>query len=431
MSSGSKHVVVVGRGGREHALALGLLDSASVARVTLAPGSAALDLPEAARRMGKQLGCDPADPLEVARGADLVVVGPEAPLCAGLVDRLSALGVLTYGPTQQAARLEGSKAFMKQCAERWGISTGQYRLVRSVDELPAALAAFESAPVVKADGLCGGKGVVVAESHEAAREAACRMLTGEAFGDAGRVLVLEERLHGVEVSAHAVCDGERCRVLPFVQDHKRLADGDRGPNTGGMGTYGPVALPEPELAGFVRREVFDKVLAGMRKMGCPFAGTLFANLMLVEGRGPMLLEINVRFGDPETQVLTRVADTDWYTLLSTAAQGKLASSEPVAALRHAVCVVLATPGYPAAPRLGGAIEGLARAAALPGVSLFHAGTGVADGKVVTAGGRVLGVVGEADCLAEAHARAYAAAEFITFDGRQLRRDIAYQALQGS
>jgi phosphoribosylamine---glycine ligase len=430
MSRG-RRVLVIGKGGREHALAERLLASDSVSEVVMAPGNVgtvAAPPGGASKRLRNAAG----SPLDVANATkpDLVVVGPEAPLCDGIVDELSAAGFLVYGPTGAAARLEGSKAFLKDFAIEHGINTARHHTVRSDAELLRALADFASPPVVKADGLCAGKGVVVAESHEEALHAAREMLSGRAFGAAGHTVVLEERLRGVEVSAHAICDGTRGLLLPFVQDHKRLSDGDRGPNTGGMGTYGPVNMPA-RLSDYIQRSIVDRVLGGMARAGTPFRGTLFAGLMLVENADPALIEINVRFGDPETQVLTNILDGDLCELLMAAARGNLATDAPVslASARHAICVILAAPGYPTEPRLGEPIRGLERAAALDGVHVYHAGTALgANGEVLTAGGRVLSVTGVGQTLADAHERAYRGASLIDFDGKQLRRDIAHAAL---
>ena len=323
MSRG-RRVLVIGKGGREHALAERLLVSASVSEVVVTPGNPGTAAPPAFAP-GKLLRNAAGSPLEVARAIepDLVVVGPEAPLCDGLADELTAAGFLVYGPSGAAARLEGSKAFLKDFAVQHGINTARHVTVRSEGELESALRQFEAPPVVKADGLCAGKGVVVAETHEEAARSAREMLSGRAFGDAGRALVLEERLYGVEVSAHAICDGKRAVLLPFVQDHKRLRDGDAGPNTGGMGTYGPVQMPEARLASYIQSSIIDKVLDGMARAGTPFRGTMFAGLMLIPDRDPALIEINVRFGDPETQVLTNILDGDFCELLMGAARGAL------------------------------------------------------------------------------------------------------------
>jgi phosphoribosylamine---glycine ligase len=433
-----RRVLVIGKGGREHALAERLLVSESVGEVIVAPGNAgtnpgtgAGDALASALSRGKILRNGEGTPLELARAVapDLVVIGPEAPLCDGLADELSAAGFVVYGPSRAAARLEGSKAFLKDFAVQHGINTARHVTVRSEAELGQALAQFREPPVVKADGLCAGKGVVVADTHEEAEHAAREMLSGRAFGAAGRTLVLEERLYGSEISAHAICDGTRGLLLPFVQDHKRLRDGDAGPNTGGMGTYGPVAMPDPRLTGYIQREIVDKVLAGMAQAGTPFRGTLFAGLMLCPGGDPALIEINVRFGDPETQVLTNILDGDFCELLLGAARGRLdPAAVSLAPNRSALCVILAAPGYPSEPRLGEPIRGLAEAGALPGVHIYHAGTSARGSQTLTAGGRVLAVTGVGDSLMSAHERAYAAAGHIDFDGKQQRADIAHQAL---
>lgn len=429
-----RRVLVIGKGAREHALAERLLLSESVAEVVVAPGNIGTLAPPPGAR-GKRLSNAEGLPLDIARSLrpDLVVVGPEAPLCEGIVDELTAAGYLVYGPTRAAAQLEGSKAFLKDFAVQHGVNTARHVTVRAEAELERALATFAEPPVVKADGLCAGKGVVVAESHDEALLTAKEMLSGRAFGAAGRTIVLEERLRGTEVSAHAICDGERAVLLPFVQDHKRLSDGDAGPNTGGMGTYGPVAMPDPRLAAYIETQIVNRVLVGMARAGTPFRGTMFAGLMLFPNSDPSLIEINVRFGDPETQILTSILDGDFCELLMAAARGALQPVPPVAlaADRHALCVILAAPGYPSEPRLGGAIRGLDAAGALDGVRVYHAGTVARAGETLTAGGRVLAVTGVGHTLEAAQERAYRAADAIDFDGKQLRRDIARRALRSS
>lgn len=429
--SGGRRVLVVGKGGREHALARRLLDSPSVAEVVVAPGNPGTEAAPATQP-GKKLSNAEGSPLELAKALrpDLVVVGPEDPLCAGLVDQLEAAGLLAYGPRRAAARLEGSKAFLKEFAVRHGIQTPRHITVRAEGELGQALKQFPEPPVVKADGLCAGKGVVVAGSHDEARRAALEMLSGRAFGDAGRTIVLEERVFGSEVSAHAISDGRNAWLLPFVQDHKRLGDNDAGPNTGGMGTYGPVSLPEPGLAAHIRQHIIEPIVAGMAESGAAFRGTIFANLMLVPGAAPTLFEVNVRFGDPETQILMNLLDGDLCEILSSAARGELAQARDLVAAvdRHALCVILAAHGYPAEPRAGDVISGLEAAEALRDVRVYHAGTRRHGAETLTAGGRVLGVTGVGTSLVQAHARAYEAAGAIQFAGKQLRGDIGAQGL---
>jgi phosphoribosylamine--glycine ligase len=362
---------------------------------------------------------------------DLAVVGPEDPLCNGVVDELGSAGVLSFGPNRRAARLEGSKAFMKAFAERHGIPTAAYRIVRTVDEARQAVAAFDEPPVVKADGLCGGKGVVVAATHDEALEAALSMLSGARFGDAGRTVVIERRIAGSEASVHAICDGRTALLLPAAQDHKRIGDGDTGPNTGGMGAYAPAPLMTPALIERVREEVIERCLAGMRADGVEYRGTLFAGLMISEGGEPHCLEYNVRFGDPETQVLTSVLEGDFAEALSQAAAGELNTESLRVGAAHAMCVVLGAAGYPKSPRTGDVIGGLEIAAKVPGVTLFHAGTRQGAEGVVTAGGRVLGVTARGATLQEARTRAYEAADSVEFAGKQLRRDIGRRALGSS
>ncbi len=424
-----RKILVVGTGGREHALALRLLSSDSVAEVIGCPGNAGMRTTPLGFE-GKTLRALPGAPVEIAvqEQVDLVVVGPEVPLCEGLADRIREAGIPCFGPSQAAAQLEGSKAFMKAFCQRHGIRAGRDVVVSKPEELEAALAQFESPPVVKADGLCAGKGVVVAESMEEARSAAAEMLSGAAFGDAGTTVVLEERLLGSEASIHAICDGERSFVLPAAQDHKRIFDGDQGPNTGGMGTYAPAPLVDEQMFEDIKLNVIDKVVQGMKADGIPFIGTLFAGIMVSPEGEPVVLEFNVRFGDPETQVLMQIVEGDFGEALFLAACGRLRDDVLTTSDRHALCTVLAAANYPSSPQKGDVIKGVEAASQVEGVQVYHAGTQWKGNDLVTAGGRVLSVTARGKSLLEARDRAYKAADTIEFSGKQMRRDIGYRAL---
>lgn len=418
----ARTVLVVGSGGREHALARRLAACSDVGHVVVCPGNAGISGGISRSVEAPLVAAEKLRP-------DLVVIGPEVPLTDGLADQLREQGYAVFGPSRAAAELEGSKAYMKAFCERHGIRTARYVRVESLDALEAALASFVTPPVVKASGLCAGKGVVVAESFEEARAAALEMLSGAAFGDAGKVVVLEERLLGEEASIHAVCDGERAYVLPAVQDHKRIFDGDVGPNTGGMGTYGPAPVVNARVAQRVEREIIAKIVAGMQSEGRPFVGVIFAGLMISPSGEPALIEINVRFGDPETQVLMSLIDGDFFGFLASAATGRLRPELiDVSPSRAAMCVVMAAAGYPATPRLGDVITGIAEAEQVNGVSVYHAGTRSQGDDVVTGGGRVLGVTAVGESLLEARTRAYEGCSRVQFAGAQYRQDIGHRAL---
>ncbi|MFN7150978.1 MAG: phosphoribosylamine--glycine ligase [Microthrixaceae bacterium] len=399
-------VCVVGSGGREHALADVLSRSADV---VVTPGNAGI--PNSVDTPPEELD------------ADLFVVGPEVPLVDGLADRLRADGKLVFGPGADGARLEGSKAWMKEVLESAGVPTARHG---SFGELEPALAYLDTmAPpfVVKTDGLAAGKGVLVTESLTEARNAVGDYLSGQAFGDAGSTVVIEEGMVGPELSVLAVCDGNRAVPLAPAQDFKRIGDGDDGPNTGGMGAYSPVPLVDDRLLGDVMDRFVEPTLARLRALGIDYRGVLYAGLMMTAD-GPRMLEYNVRFGDPETQVVVPRLSSDLTELLAQAAAGRIVD-EPTFSSDHTVTVVCASEGYPASPRTGDVIAGIEDARALDGVSVYCAGVAAGvDGELLTAGGRVLNVCGRGPTLAEARARAYAGVERISWPGMYHRNDIA-------
>jgi phosphoribosylamine--glycine ligase len=423
--SGVETVCVVGSGGREHALAVVL---GRTAEVVVTPGN-----PGMAGRTaeGHTITCTATPPEEVA--ADLFVIGPEVPLVEGMADRLRARGHLVFGPGADGARLEGSKAFMKELLDKAGVPTARWA---SFDDLAGATSYLRSLPgpyVIKTDGLAAGKGVLVADSLTEAESDIDAKLSGDAFGAAGRQVVVEEGLNGPECSLLVLCDGERLVPLAPAQDSKRLGDLDRGPNTGGMGAYSPVPSVDGPMVGHLVDEAVAPLVAALRARGIDYRGVLYAGLMLTPA-GPKVLEFNVRFGDPETQVVLARLDGDLTGLLAAAAAGRM-TTVPRFTGDAAVCVVMASEGYPESPRTGDAIVGLDAASCLPGVTVHHAGTapappspGAADGTVVTAGGRVLGVTALGDTLAEARSRAYRGVSAISWPGAHARSDIARAAI---
>ncbi len=420
-------MIVVGSGAREHALGAAL--AASGHEVVFAPGNAGT------ARVGRNVPVRADDvpgivELAAAERADLVVIGPELPLTLGAVDALAARGLRAFGPTRAAARLEGSKAFMKDFCKRHGVPTADFAVFDDADAAERHARAAPRPLVVKADGLAAGKGVVVADSADEACEAIDRIMRKREFGEAGRLVVLEERLAGEEASFHVVCDGTPSGAVPLApaQDHKRVGDGDRGPNTGGMGAYAPAALVGPDVRDRVMREVVRPTLEGMAAEGVPFRGVLFVGLMIDRGV-PRVLEFNVRFGDPETSVLVPTYAGDWFELLHGAASGRVPVRAPAAPAAPGVCalsVVMAAEGYPARPRTGDRIEGLDQALP-PGAFILHAGTARADdGAVVTAGGRVLAVGASAPTLDAAARVAYEVVAGIRWAGEHHRSDIGHR-----
>ncbi len=423
-------LLVIGSGGREHALAWKLSRSNGVEQIFVAPGNGGTASTPRCRNVPLQ-ATDLDGLLRFAQEAavDLTVVGPEAPLVAGIVDRFRAAGLAIFGPSQAAARLEGSKAFAKAFMERHGIPTARARIFRDLAEAVAYVEGMETLPVIKASGLAGGKGVLLPETVQEAVAGLEAMLVHGRFGPAGTTVLVEERLQGPELSVLALTDGHTVGVMPPVQDHKRLLDGDRGPNTGGMGAFGPSPLATPELLDRVVREILEPTLAGLAAEGAPYVGVLYAGLMWT-AQGPKVLEFNCRFGDPEAQVILPLLEDDLVPLLRACIEGSLDRFLPRWSSQAAVTVVMASQGYPGAYETGHPIHGIEDAEAL-GCRVFHAGTVLQRGRPVTAGGRVLNVTGVGACLEEAAALAYAGVGRIHFPGAVYRRDIARRGPPGA
>ncbi|WP_028080880.1 phosphoribosylamine--glycine ligase [Solimonas soli] len=421
-------VLVIGSGGREHALAWKLAQSPRVAEVIVAPGNAGTAR-EAKCRNAAVAVEDVAGLLALARreGVGFTVVGPEAPLALGVVDAFQAAGLAIFGPTRAAAQLEASKAFTKDFLERHRIPTAQYRVFTEIAPAVAYIAERGAPIVVKADGLAAGKGVVVATTVEEAQAAVRDMLGGSLLGQAGARVVVEDFLEGEEASFIVVASGQQYVVMATSQDHKRIGDGDSGPNTGGMGAYSPAPVVTPAVHARACREVIEPTLRGMAAEGAPFTGFLYAGLM-INGRGePRVLEFNVRMGDPETQPILFRLDSGLLELLEAAVAGRLDAVTPVWNPQPTLGVVMAAHGYPGTIRKGDVIRGLD--AELGAAKVFHAGTALRDdGAVVTSGGRVLCVVARGATVRDAQRAAYAAVDKIAWDGEQHRRDIGYRAI---
>ncbi len=420
-------VLVIGGGGREHALAWKCAQSARVSEVVVAPGNAGTAAEPKCRNAGVA-AADIAGLVALARAEsiDLTIVGPEGPLVAGVVDAFQAAGLACFGPRRQAARLEGSKQFTKDFLARHGIPSARYSAFTRETFDAGAIRRQRPPIVVKADGLAAGKGVVIAATADEAIAAAERMFAG-AFGDAGRTVVVEEFLEGEEASFIVMADGTHALALATSQDHKRLLDGDAGPNTGGMGAYSPAPVVTPALHDRILRDVIAPTLAGLAAEGMPYTGFLYAGLMIAPDGTPNVLEFNCRFGDPETQPILARLTSDLTLLCEAALAGRLHEAHADWDPRAALGVVVAAEGYPREPRLGQPIAGLAEAAALPG-KVFHAGTRVDAGRVVTAGGRVLCAVGLGDDVAGARQAAYALVDRLCWPGMQYRRDIGWRAI---
>jgi phosphoribosylamine--glycine ligase len=421
-------ILVIGGGGREHALSWALGRSPGVSCLRCAPANAGI----ASVAESVDIGAENVDALfehATAEKYDLVVVGPEAPLVAGLADRLRDAGTRVFGPSAEAARIEGSKVFAKEFTARHGIPSARFEIF---DDAVAARAHLESADyplVVKADGLAAGKGVILADDRETAINAAEGMLSGESFGDAGRRIIVEERLRGREVSFFVLADGANFVELATCQDYKRALDGDGGLNTGGMGTYSPSAFLDDSIRQRLVESIVEPTIAGMRKEDRPYQGVLYVGAMLTE-KGPQVLEYNARFGDPETQVLMPRLDGDWVELLQACAEGGIDRVTPRWKRETAVCVVMASGGYPGSYDKGRPIEGLDHADAMSDVVVFHAGTRRdAEGRIVTSGGRVLGVTALGADLSAARERAYQGVAKIRWRDEHHRTDIALDAIE--
>ena len=419
------NVLILGSGGREHALAWAISASPLLTKLWCAPGNAGIaDVAEC-------VPLDIADHGNVAAFCrdsriDFVVVGPEVPLVAGIVDDLVAAGIKAFGPSKAAAQLEGSKGFSKDFFAEYGIPTAAYGRFKDARSAKAYVATKAVPIVIKADGLAAGKGVVIAETRDQA-DAAIDACFGGAFGAAGSEVVIEEFMDGEEASFFALCDGNHAMALAAAQDHKRVGDGDVGPNTGGMGAYSPAPVMTPEMVARVMDEIITPTVAGMKQRGHPFKGVLFAGLMITSD-GPKLIEYNVRFGDPETQVLMPRLRSDFLAALLATADGVLGTFDLRWRDEVALTVVMAANGYPDNPVKGTQITGLDTANTMPGVIVFHAGTIAKDGRVLANGGRVLNVTATGKTVAEAQKRAYAAVDKIDWSGGFCRRDIGWRAV---
>jgi len=420
-------VLVIGSGGREHALVWRLNQSPRVSKVYCAPGNGGIS---------EEAECLPADVKNLESlvamanqiNPDLTLVGPELPLALGVVDEFQRRGWRVFGPTKAAAQLESSKGFAKEFLQRHHIPTAHFAICDSIDEVLQALPLFHTPIVVKADGLAAGKGVVICKTKEEAASAAAEMFSGKTLGEAGRRVVVEECLTGDELSFLVLSDGERVAPLVAAQDHKRIGDGDTGPNTGGMGAYSTANIVDRPMTQWLLQHIARPVVAGMKAEGAEYKGILYCGLMMT-ARGPMVLEFNCRFGDPETQPILMRLESDLVEALEASIDGRVSEGDFRWSQDASVCVVMSSGGYPGSFEVGKKIIGLADAAKVEGVKVFHAGTTRHDGAFFTAGGRVLGVTARAGDLRTAVDRAYIAAAKIGFEGAYYRKDIAAKALK--
>lgn len=419
--------MVIGGGGREHALFWALSKSKHVKSLFCVPGNAGTR--GLAENIDLALG-DHDGLVAVARRLeiDLTIVGPEAPLCTGIVDRFEAEGLRIFGPTASAAKIEGDKAYAKRLMKVANVPTAEARIFTHFEDAQEYVATRDTGLVVKASGLAAGKGVVVCPSPVEALLALEQIMVDRSFGDAGDTVIIEELLKGEELSVLALVDDRTIYVLETAQDHKAIGEGDTGPNTGGMGAYSPAPIATPQVMSRVERDILVPIVDALRNDGAAYRGVLYAGLMLTPG-GPKVLEFNCRFGDPETQAILMRLETDLFDLLSAVVDGKLSDAQVAWNPKPAVCVVMTAQGYPGPYGKGKVIDGLDRACAMKDVCVFHAGTAHVEDVVVTNGGRVLGVTALGDDLAAAQTAAYRAVDTIQFDGAYCRRDIADKALR--
>jgi phosphoribosylamine--glycine ligase len=420
-------VLIFGSGGREHALAWAIAKSERVTEIVCAPGNGGM---AAIARLAPVSLSDLDGMVRVAveEQADLTVVGPELPLSLGLADALQARGLKVFGPTKAAAMLESSKSFAKRFLQRHKIPTANYAVCKSLAEVEKAIELFHAPIVVKADGLAAGKGVVICQSKRAAVEAASGLFSGKLLGSQEQHLVIEEFLVGDEVSFLCLTDGFHVAPLVPAQDHKRVGEGDTGPNTGGMGVYSTDSILEPEMQEWILHHIARPAVEGMAQEESPFVGVLYIGLMMT-ARGPQVLEFNARFGDPETQAILLRLESDLLGALEACVEGRLSETEFRWKPGASACVIASSGGYPGSYQTGYEITGLEDAAKVPGVQIFHSGTALVGGTLRTSGGRVLGVSAAADTLAEALARAYEAIGKIQFEAIYFRRDIGNRALK--
>lgn len=421
------NILVIGSGGREHTLAWKLAQSPLATKLYAVPGNPGMA--EVATCIPGVDICDNAALVKLAqdKAIDLVVVGPEVPLTNGVVDAMNAAGIKAFGPTKLAAELEGSKSFSKNLMKKYGIPTAKYEVFTDADEARAYVEKEGAPIVIKADGLAAGKGVIVAMTKEEALEAVHEIMDDAAFGKAGSRVVIEEFMDGEEASLLAFTDGRTIVPMVSSQDHKRAYDGDKGPNTGGMGTYAPAPVMTKELVAEATEKILKPVIAAMAKEGRPYKGCLYAGLMITD-EGPKVVEFNARFGDPETQVVLPLLESDLVEIMLACVDGTLSDLDIKWSDGAAVCVVMASGGYPKSYQKGFAIDGLEKAKAADTL-VFHAGTAEKDGAVVTNGGRVLGVVAKAPTVKEAVDKAYKGVAAITFQDAFYRKDIAHRALE--